>query len=87
MSGIVSFIVEIIIAIFLYVDAPKHNKSPWLWAILGFFFGPFALGIYFIKTGRKVVGWIMVIIVGLLYLAFIVLVVLAAVLFANGFGP
>lgn len=88
MSITLSFLVEIIIAIFLFVDAPKHNKSRWLWAILGFFFGPFALGIYLIKTGRKVLGWIIVVVVGLLYLAFIVFAVLMAVLLANGgFAP
>lgn len=56
-----SFIINIIIAIYLAVDAKKHGKSSILWAILGFFFGFFALGIYWIKTGRKLLGWLFVI--------------------------
>lgn len=71
-------IIGIIIAIYLAVDAPKHNKRPWLWAILGFLFGPLALGIYLIQTGRKVLGWIITIVIGLAYLFFLFLVVLGA---------
>lgn len=86
MESIISLVISLAIAIFLYIDAPKYHKRPWLWAILGFIFGPFALGIYFIKTGRKVIGWILTIVVGLAYIAFLVLVVLAAVLFSQGFS-
>ena len=70
--------ISIIIAVFLYIDAQKYNKRPWLWAILGFIFGPIALGIYLIQTGRKVLGWIITIVVGLGYVFFIFLVVLGA---------
>ncbi|MGM7721443.1 hypothetical protein [uncultured Metabacillus sp.] len=65
------FIVSIAIAIYLAIDAPKHNKNPWLWGILGFIFGPIVLGIYFIRTGRKVAGWIIFVISVLLILLFI----------------
>jgi hypothetical protein len=72
------FIINILITIFLAMDAKKHSKSPVLWGILGFLFGPIALGIYLIKTNRKVLGWIITIVAGIGYLAFIALVVLAA---------
>jgi hypothetical protein len=77
-------IIDIIIAIYLAVDAPKHNKRPWLWAILGFFFGPIPLVIYLIQTGRKVIGWIMLVVVGLFYIFLIFIVVIAAVLLSSG---
>ncbi|KKI89256.1 membrane protein [Bacillus sp. SA1-12] len=67
------FIVSIAIAIYLAIDAPKHNKNPWLWGILGFIFGPIVLGIYLIRTGRKVAGWIIFVISVLLIILFIIL--------------
>ncbi|WP_078546649.1 hypothetical protein [Litchfieldia alkalitelluris] len=70
------FILSIIIAIYLAIDAPKHEKSPWVWGILGFLFGPIVLGIYLIKTGRKVAGWIIVII-SIILVLFIILLVIA----------
>jgi hypothetical protein len=84
MNGLIGIIINILFAVFLFVDAPKHGKSQWLWAILGFLFGPIALGIYMIKTGRKVLGWILVVLVGLAYLFIIVMFVVMAVLFTNG---
>ncbi|GHH98731.1 hypothetical protein [Neobacillus kokaensis] len=78
-----SLIISIIIAIYLAIDAPKHNKRAWLWAILGFIFGPLALGIYLIKTGRKILGWIITIVVGIGYIIFLFLIVLGA-LFIGG---
>lgn len=86
MKGLSGIIVSIIMAIYLFVDAPKHNKSRWLWAILGFIFGPIAVGIYLIQTGRKVLGWIITILAILLYILIIFLVVVAAVLFSTGGG-
>ncbi|MFD2215012.1 hypothetical protein [Metabacillus endolithicus] len=71
------FILSIVIAIYLAIDAPKHNRNPWLWGILGFIFGPIVLGIYLIKTGRKVAGWIILIIS-------IILIILVILLFAVG---
>ncbi len=84
MQSSFGLIVGIIFAIFLFIDAPKHNKSRWLWAILGFIFGPIALGIYLIKTDRKVLGWIITIVAIIIYLLIIFFLVIAAVLFANG---
>jgi hypothetical protein len=66
-------IISLAIAIYLAIDAPKHNRSPWLWGILGFIFGPIVLGIYLIVTGRKVVGWIILVISIILILLFILL--------------
>ncbi|WP_066174341.1 hypothetical protein [Bacillus marinisedimentorum] len=57
----IGLIINIAIAVYLAIDAKKHGKSSILWAILGFIFGFLALGIYFIMTGRKVAGWIIVI--------------------------
>ncbi|WP_160724132.1 hypothetical protein [Bacillus sp. USDA818B3_A] len=86
MESLISLIISLAFAIFLYIDAPKHNKSRWLWAILGFIFGPIALGIYFIKTGRKVAGWIITILAILFYVVLIIVIVAAFALFANGFS-
>ncbi|MDQ0231418.1 hypothetical protein [Metabacillus malikii] len=72
-----SFIISVVIAIYLAVDAPKHNRNPWIWGILGLLFGPIVLGIYLIATGRKVAGWIILIIS-------IILIVLVLLLFAAG---
>ncbi|MEH7417291.1 hypothetical protein V7266_18570 [Neobacillus drentensis] len=86
MDGLIGFLISLAFAIFLYIDAPKHHKSRWLWAILGFIFGPIALGIYFIKTGRKVAGWIITILAIIVYIIIIVVIALAAALMVNGFS-
>ncbi|TWD99401.1 hypothetical protein FB550_10736 [Neobacillus bataviensis] len=86
MESLIGFLLSLAFAIFLFIDAPKHNKSRWLWAVLGFIFGPIALGIYFIKTGRKVAGWIITILAILVYVVIIVLIALAAALMVNGFS-
>lgn len=79
------FIISIVIAIYLAIDAPKHNRSPWIWGILGFLFGPIVLGIYLILTGRKVAGWIILIISILLVLAIIALVGVGMFFLFNSF--
>jgi hypothetical protein len=66
-------IISIAIAIYLAIDAPKHDRNPWLWGILGFIFGPIVLGIYLIRTGRKMAGWIILVLSILLILLFILL--------------
>jgi len=86
LESAISLIISILFAVFLFIDAPKHHKSRWLWGILGFIFGPIALGIYFIKTGRKVAGWIITILAILFYIVIIGLIITAAVLFTNGFS-
>jgi hypothetical protein len=86
LSSAIGFIISLAFAVFLYIDAPKHHKNRWLWAILGFAFGPIALGIYLIKTGRKVAGWILTILATLLYVVIVIVLVLAIALFANGFS-
>ncbi|MFC4322910.1 hypothetical protein [Litchfieldia salsa] len=79
-------LISIAITIYLAIDAPKHDKSPWLWGVLGFVFGPIVLGIYLIKTGRKVAGWIIVIISVLLVLLVILLVIAGFFLVFTGFS-
>ncbi|WP_284036644.1 hypothetical protein [Neobacillus sp. 114] len=81
-----SWIVNVIIAIFLAVDAPKRGKRQWLWAILGFFFGAIALGIYLIQTGRKVLGWIITILAIIVYILIFIFAILAAALMMTGFS-
>ncbi|MFC7371112.1 hypothetical protein ACFQPF_05435 [Fictibacillus iocasae] len=56
---------SIIIAVYLVVSAPKYNKNPWLWGILGLFFNCLALGIFLLKTNRNILGWIFVVIAAL----------------------
>ena len=79
----VGFIIPIAIAIFLAIDAPKHDKNPWLWGILGFLFTFLPLGIYFIQTGRKVAGWIFIVIFALTITLIVVLITLAVAFFKN----
>lgn len=80
MEAAFSWIINIVLTIYLVIDSRKHGKNPILWGILGFVFGFIALGIYFIKTDRKVIGWIITILSILGYLAIIVLFGLAALL-------
>jgi hypothetical protein len=77
-------LISIAIAVYLAIDAPKHGKSPWLWGVLGFIFGPIVLGIYLIITGRKVAGWIIVIISILLILLVVLLVIASFFMVFNG---
>ncbi|CAG9606992.1 hypothetical protein [Pseudoneobacillus rhizosphaerae] len=72
----ISFFISVGIAIYLFVVAPKFGKSRWLWAIMGFIFGLIALGIFFIKTNRKVLGWILVIL-SIIFYVFVFLVAIA----------
>ncbi|RBP02788.1 hypothetical protein [Rossellomorea aquimaris] len=55
------YLFNILIAIYLFIDAQKHNKNKWLWAILGLIFSFITLGIYWILTGKKVLGWVLTI--------------------------
>ncbi|QTM98890.1 hypothetical protein ERJ70_05995 [Sediminibacillus dalangtanensis] len=68
----IGLIISIAVTIYLVVDAPKHGKSPVLWGVLGFIFSLLTLGIYWIQTGRKVIGWILtiVIIIGVILILF-----------------
>ncbi|WP_175640255.1 hypothetical protein [Metabacillus schmidteae] len=84
MVEFIGLIIPIIITVYLAIDAPKHNRNPWLWGILGLIFGPIVLGIYFIVTGRKVAGWIILVICILLIILSIVLFSFAAYLIFNG---
>lgn len=87
MEGFFGVVLNIIVTIYLVIDSRKHGKSPILWGILGFFFGVLVLGIYLIKTNRKVIGWIITIISILGYLALLLFLVLfAALLFGGGFS-
>jgi TM2 domain-containing membrane protein YozV len=68
------------------IDSKKHGKNPVLWGILGFVFGAIALGIYLIRTDRKVTGWIVTILSIIGYLALILIVGLAIFFTVVGFS-
>jgi hypothetical protein len=70
-------ILNIALTIYLVIDSRKHGKSPILWGILGFIFGFLALGIYLIRTNRKVIGWIITVLSAIGYVALIMIFGLA----------
>jgi len=72
-------ILNIVIAIYLFVDAKKRDKSSFFWAIIGLIFGPIVLGIYFIQTGRKGIGWLIIILSLIWFIIAIVLGILAGI--------
>ena len=76
-----SWVINILITVFLVIDSKKHGKSPVLWGILGFLFGLIALAIYLIRTDRKVLGWI-ILVVSILFYLFIILFFLAVIFLA-----
>lgn len=80
------FIVPVIVAVYLAIDAPKHGKNPWLWGILGFLFTLLPLGIYLIKTNRKVAGWIFVGLSILSIIGVIALIVIMVAFSSGGMG-
>ncbi|MEH7249028.1 hypothetical protein V7114_19845 [Neobacillus niacini] len=86
MEGTLGLVLNIIITIYLVIDSKKYGKSPVLWGILGFVFGAIALGIYLIKTDRKVIGWIVTILSIIGYIIFMILVGLAILLAIAGFA-
>ncbi|MCM3691898.1 hypothetical protein [Neobacillus niacini] len=86
MESFFGLALNIIITIYLVIDSKKHGKSPILWGILGFVFGAISLGIYFIKTGRKVAGWIITILSILGYILLILLFGLAILFAVVGFS-
>lgn len=86
MEGFFGLALNIILTIYLVIDSRKHGKNPILWGILGFVFGAIALGIYLIKTDRKLVGWIITILSIIGYLLIILLVGLAIFFTTVGFS-
>ncbi len=84
MEGLFGLALNIILTIYLVIDSRKHGKSPVLWGILGFIFGLIALGIYLIKTNRKVIGWIITIISIIGYLVLLLVILLGAALILGG---
>ncbi|MGE6630930.1 hypothetical protein [Bacillus sp. NPDC077027] len=86
MKLITGWFVSILVAVYVFVDAPKHQKNKWLWAILGLLFGLFTLGIYLIKTGRKGFGWTVLVISILIYLVLITIFILYFLLLVWGYS-
>ncbi|MGX6445666.1 hypothetical protein ACWM35_20815 [Neobacillus sp. K501] len=86
MESFFGLALNIIITVYLVIDSRKHGKSPILWGILGFFFGAIAMGIYLIRTDRKLIGWIVTIISIIGYIILFILIALAVALFVGGFS-
>lgn len=84
MEGSFGLLLNIVVTIYLVIDSRKHGKSPVLWGILGFFFGAIALGIYLIKTDRKVIGWIITIISIIGYIVLLLVILLGVALIMGG---
>lgn len=84
MEGSFGLLLNIVITIYLVIDSRKYGKSPVLWGILGFIFGAIALGIYLIKTDRKVIGWIITIISIIGYIALLLVIILGVALIMGG---
>ncbi|GAB1305344.1 hypothetical protein [Bacillus altitudinis] len=83
---ITGWFVSILVAIYLFVDAPKHGENKWLWAILGLLLGLFTLGIYLIQTGRKGLGWTVLIVSILIYAIAILVFVLYFLMLLFGYS-
>ena len=86
MEGFFGLTLNIIITIYLVIDSKKHGKNPVLWGILGFVFGAIALGIYLIRTDRKLIGWIVTILSIIGYIVLILLIGLAIIFTVAGFS-
>ncbi|WHY70055.1 hypothetical protein QNH17_26845 [Neobacillus sp. SuZ13] len=84
LEGTFGLLLNVVITIYLIIDSRKHGKSPVLWGILGFFFGAIALGIYLIKTNRKVLGWIITIISIIGYVVLLLVILLGVALIMGG---
>ncbi|MFC0187261.1 hypothetical protein ACFFJY_03130 [Fictibacillus aquaticus] len=56
------FLINIFVAIYLFIKAPQYGRNKWLWSIFGLVFSFFTLGFFFIATGRKGLGWAILII-------------------------
>ncbi|MGD7063048.1 hypothetical protein ACQCU3_16290 [Bacillus altitudinis] len=83
---ITGWFVSILVAIYLFVDAPKHGKNKWLWAILGLLLGLFTLGIYLIQTVRKGLGWTVLIVSIFIYAIAILVFVLYFLMLVFGYS-
>ena len=86
MEGFFGLVLNIIITVYLVIDSRKHGKNPILWGILGFIFGAIVLGIYLIKTNRKVMGWVITIISIIGYVVLLIVIALGAALLVGGFS-
>lgn len=86
MESFFGLVLNIAVTVYLVIDSRKHGKSPVLWGILGFFFGAIALGIYLIRTDRKLIGWIITIISIIGYIILFIFIALAVALLVGGFS-
>lgn len=86
MESFLGLVLNIAVTVYLVIDSRKHGKSPVLWGILGFFFGAIALGIYLIRTDRKLIGWIITIISIIGYIILFIFIALAVALLVGGFS-
>ncbi|MER2058595.1 MAG: hypothetical protein ABTA16_07210 [Niallia sp.] len=75
------WVINILITIYLVVDSKKTGKNPVLWGIMGFLFGIITLSIYWIRTGKKILGWILLVLAIIFTILFILFIL--AVLFMS----
>ncbi|MFS0655975.1 hypothetical protein [Bacillus sp. 179-C3.3 HS] len=84
MRLVTGWFVSVLVAIYLFIDAPKHKENKWLWGILGLLCGLFTLGIYLIRTSRKRIGWTVLIVSIIIYATAIVVFVIYFLFLAIG---
>lgn len=75
------WVINILITVYLVIDSKKQGKNPVLWGIMGFLFGIITLSIYLIRTDRKILGWILLVLAIIFILLFILFII--AILFMS----
>ena len=46
--SVITFLVQIVIGVWLYIDSKKKGNKPWVWLLFGFVFGINALILYYL---------------------------------------
>lgn len=73
-------VTNLVIAVALGYSANKVGKNALLWGVFGFLFGFVAIGIFLIRTGYKVWGWIITIVFLAFYILVIILIITIVIL-------
>lgn len=45
-------IVQILVFVYLFLEAPQHGLDRWTWALVGLLFGFFAITVFMLRTNR-----------------------------------
>ncbi|MFB8734012.1 hypothetical protein ACEQPO_08795 [Bacillus sp. SL00103] len=75
-----------LVAIYLFIDAPKHGKNKWLWSILGLLFGLFAFWDIPHQNRKKGLGWPVLIVSIIIYSIVIIVYVFYFLLLIFGYS-